>query len=299
MLAARFRNASYYCGGLAALALVSAKHRLRGYSTPTSFDASEWEKSRQHVLSIVEDYHRHAHVAERPFVFEGARVLELGPGATLGTGVLLFGLGIRSYHAIDAFPLSSATPPDFYESLTESALPDMLDRDKIIHAATALRARDAATIDYSFDGNFDIGRLTAGRQYDLIVSNAAFEHFDDIDAVIRGLSHCAAPGAMFMAMVDYQTHSRFLRERDPNNIYRFGDTLYRALTFPGQPNRRRPRHYTESLAQHGWVNISPRSVATASDSYKDWSRTGLAPEFRIDDSDMDVLTGVIVAERAR
>jgi Methyltransferase domain len=299
MLARQLKNSAYFTGGLAVLALVATKHKLRGYATPTGFPSSDWERSAANVIAIVEDYRRNAEIGGRRFAFNGARVLELGPGLTLGTGVLLAGLDIKSYHAIDAFPLAQSTAPGFYTALAEGPLPDGLDRSKVAAAAKSVIEGDAGLISYAHDAGFDIGKLVENRQFDLIVSNAAFEHFDDVDDTIAALSDCAAPGALFMAMIDFQTHSRFVREVDPNSIYRLPAGLYRALHFPGQPNRWRPGDYAQSLTKRGWVNISVRSVDTVSPDYAAWANEGLAAEFQPDSCDMHILTGVIAAERPR
>lgn len=297
MFGRQIKDHVYFAGGLAALALVSAKHKLNGYSSPTGFAPSEWNSSANNVISIVNDYRKHAEIDARPFSFDGARVLELGPGFTLGTGVLLAGLGIKSYFAIDAFPLVKSTAPGFYKQLAEGPLPTGLDRLKVAAAAQSVIEGDARSIGYSHDRGFDVPKLVADRKFDLIVSNAAFEHFDKVDKIIATLSACAAPGALFMAMVDFQTHSRFVRTADPNNIYRFSPRIYRALHFPGQPNRWRPRDYVRALAENGWMNIAVRSVETAPAEYCSWTHEGLAAEFRSNNCDMNVMTGVIVAER--
>jgi Methyltransferase domain len=297
MLGRRIKNNVYFAGGLAALALVSAKHRVNGYSTPTSFASSDWNNSADNVISIVNDYRKHAEFDGRRFAFEGVRVLELGPGLTLGTGVLLAGLGIKSYFAIDAFPLVKSTAPGFYELLAKSPLPTDFDRPKVAAAAQSVIEGDPRLISYSHDPRFDVSKLVGHRKFDLIVSNASFEHFDKVDQVIAALSGCAAPGALFMAMVDFQTHSRLVRTADPNNIYRFSPGIYRALHFPGQPNRWRPSDYVRDLAQNGWINIAVRSVETAPAEYCSWTREGLAAEFQSENRDMHVLTGVVVANR--
>ncbi len=81
------------------------------------------ERSIKHVTSIAEDYHNDAEIDGRRFVFEGANVLELGPGAALGAGVPRAGLGIQSYRAIDAFPLARVVPKEFYLLLSSAASP--------------------------------------------------------------------------------------------------------------------------------------------------------------------------------
>ena len=67
---------------------------------------------------------------------------------------------------------------------------------------------------------------------------------------------------MIVAEVDLMTHSRWIREKDPLNIYRYPQWLYRLFYFRGQPNRVRPSRYREAFQRLGWnVNITPVSKA--------------------------------------
>jgi SAM-dependent methyltransferase len=297
MVAERLKNWTYFSNGLAVLLLVCAKHWLRGYSSPTGFPASDWERSIRNSELIVEDYVRHAHIECQRIEFEGRRVLELGPGWTLGTGVLLAGIGIKSYHAIDAFAVAKSTPSEFYQALAQKTTLEGIDRERVSAAARSMRMGSSDLISYSCNSDFNIQKLVGNKSFDLIVSNAAFEHFDDVEATLQGVSACAAPGAIFIAMVDFQTHTRVLRQKDPNNIYRYPPSFYRALHFPGQPNRWRPRDYIQALNRNGWINATARAVDTAPTKYCEWSNRWLAREFRAAGSEMHVLTGVIVAEK--
>ena len=301
MLSHRLKTSASFWGGLAALSLASIKHKTLGYIKPTGFSGSDLKQSIEHVTSIAEDYHNYAEIDGRRFVFEGANVLELGPGATLGAGVLLAGLGIQSYRAIDAFPLARLAPKEFYLALAdaEKSLPANFDEKLIASAARSVAEGRDDLISYAFDPAFNARDLAGEKKFDLIVSNAAFEHFDDIDRTIREVSSRAAPGAFFIVGIDFQTHTRVIRERDPNNIYRFPAPLYQALHFPGQPNRRRPKDYVNALVREGWTNVVVRPVSVASPSYSNLTRGGLDFEFRDDDCDMHILTCFVAAERQR
>lgn len=292
-------NSAFYGAGLAMLTLASVRHRVGGYRKPTAFPPSDWSRSVAHVLDIVQDWDRAlVLLGAHPSGFRGCDVLELGPGATLGTGILLAGLGARSYQAVDRFPLASATPAGFYRALSETELPSMFDEAAIRAAVEALQYGHPEPVAYATDPEFDILRATANRRFDIVVSNAAFEHFADIDAVIAQITTVARPGAAFIAMVDFQTHSRGLRETDPNSIYRYSDRVYRALAFPGQPNRQRPDDYLGALARHGWSEPKVRPVDVAKPGYLDWSKAGLDAAFLRPGARMDVLTGIVTARKS-
>lgn len=294
----RLKNGVFYGLGLAALAAASLRHRVGGYRNPTDFSSADWPRAVAHVVGIVEDWRRHlARGGGQPTGVHDRDILELGPGATLGTGMLLAGLGARSYTAVDAFPLAADTPGGFYRALAEADLPPDVDRARIRSLVDAMERGEPDPIAYVTDSGFDIVRATEGRTFDLIVSNAAFEHFKDIEAVLAQVTQVARPGAVFLAAVDFQTHTRGIRGNDPNSIYRFSPALYRRLAFPGQPNRRRPTAYRAALEALGWVGVECRPVDVADASYLAWSRVGLDAAYRDDQSDMAVLTGVILARK--
>lgn len=291
-------NGFYFGAGLTFLGLACAKQRLRGYTTPTDFASDDWPSSMEHVRSIVSDIRKFPAMQGWDVDLHGRSVLELGPGATLGTGVLLAGLGIAHYQAIDVFPLARATPAKFYTSLAESELDEGVDREKVRAAARAMQNGPGGTIAYAVDRGLDIPRMVQGKKFDLIVSNAAFEHVEDIDATIAKLTEVAAPGAIFLAMIDFQTHSRWVRSRDPNSIYRIPGPIYRALAYDGQPNRKRPRDYVRALERAGWSDCGVRGVHIAPDDYLAWSTSGLSAPYRTVDSDMAILTGAVLAKRS-
>lgn len=295
---AALRNGLFYGLGFAALGLACLRHRVGGYRRPTEFSPSDWPRSVAHVVAIVEDWRHHLCAGDgRPLDIRDRDVLELGPGATLGTGVLLMGLGARSYRAVDAFPLAGRAPAGFYRALAEAELPAAYDRARIRSALEAIERGEPEPVSYVADPGFDVVRAAQGRGFDLVVSNAAFEHFEDVAATLAQVTAVARPGAAFLAAVDFQTHSRGVRSLDPNSIYRFSPGLYRVLAFPGQPNRWRPEDYRRALLGLGWRDAEIRPVDVADAAYLDWSRPGLWADFGQVNSAMDVLTGIVFAEK--
>jgi hypothetical protein len=98
--------------------------------------------------------------------------------------------------------------------------------------------------------------------FDLVVSWAAFEHFDNVDMTIEKMSNKIQKGGSLFFHVDMKTHSRWINVRDPLNIYRYSDTFWRLFRFSGSPNRVRSEQYRKSLENNEWKNIAfePRTI---------------------------------------
>ncbi|KKY39981.1 hypothetical protein AAY51_24035, partial [Vibrio parahaemolyticus] len=91
-------------------------------------------------------------------------------------GVLFLAMGARSYHAIDVFNLAGDEDSIFYDLLLDRfAEGTATDRERARAVASASGAREFG---YAVGRDFDIPRLAGGRTFDLIVSCAAFEHYD-------------------------------------------------------------------------------------------------------------------------
>jgi len=108
---------------------------------------------------------------------------------------------------------------------------------------------------YVVNKNFDIVAAFGKATIDLVFSQAAFEHFDDIEKAVSQLSEICKDGALLVAEIDLKTHSRWIRDVDPNNIYRYSNYVYNLFRASGTPNRYRPYQYKEALERFGWSNI--------------------------------------------
>jgi hypothetical protein len=100
------------------------------------------------------------------------------------------------------------------------------------------------------------------RKVDFIFSQAAFEHFEDVSKTVKDISLISKSGTILISVVDLKTHSRWIRDKDPNNIYRYSKWVYNLFTTSGSPNRVRPYQYKEMLEENGWKNvvIKPRKT---------------------------------------
>ena len=104
--------------------------------------------------------------------------------------------------------------------------------------------------------DFNIVSAFGESTIDMVFSQAAFEHFDDIESTILQLNKVCKSGATFVAEINLKTHSRWIRDKDPNNIYRYPEWLYNMFRFRGIPNRVRPFQYREVLESYGWTDIT-------------------------------------------
>ncbi len=85
-----------------------------------------------------------------------------------------------------------------------------------------------------------------------------------------------------------------IREKDPNNIYRFPEWLYRLFYFRGIPNRVRPYQYKKALEQFGWKNVTVSPLK----AIKNPPYSGMNNAFSSDKNQMDYLSIIICAKKS-
>lgn len=283
------RNLEMTILGLGFLGLAWGKSRLNGYTTPNGVAKADEEGKIAYFLDIFASLRR---FLPPQFDLRGRDVLELSPGASRGNGVLFLALGARSYHAIDVFDLAGDEDPAFYGRLLDRFLEGRsADRER---ARVILGRAGTREFGYAVGRDFDIPRLAEGRNFDLIVSCAAFEHYDDPAQAIASLTQVTRPGCVSVHIIDLQTHSRWIREHDPNNIYRYPEPIYRLFRFPGQPNRLRPADYISSFLAEGWSDVRFLPSRTIDPALRTVSLCGLAAPFAGRD-DMSILDGALTA----
>jgi len=145
--------------------------------------------------------------------------------------------------------------------------------------------------------DFDIAAAIPEGSVDIVFSNAAFEHIEDVEKAVRQLTRVVKAGGMLVAEVDLRTHSRWIRDQDPNNIYRYSDPIYRLFRFSGIPNRIRPEQYRQYLAVNGWINIeiAPGWILSPELSARN---PFLSARFRGAHNQMDYLTILLCATKS-
>ncbi len=282
--------------GIGFLALAKAKNLLRGYSSPRPFQIADIERCISYDIKVVEEWLTQLASYRAGTSLNGKSILELGPGEDMGVGVYLLAKGAAMYNACDVHNLTGRAPPNFYTAL--------LDRIEAVHPAVERRVLQSQ-VDDARQGkpsklrvvvrsDFNLVSSFAAGSIDLVFSQAAFEHFEDMDRTARELAVVCKPGAVMVAEIDLKTHSRWIRDQDPNNIYRYSDSLYRAFGFRGMPNRVRPYQYRQIFERNGWgdVSITPIEFTRAPPQ-----AGAMARQFRDPRNQLDFLSIVLCATR--
>lgn len=252
------KNTFFYAAGIGFLALAKAKNILKGYSSPKPFDISETTRCIEYDIQVVEQWINHLKkYTNSTYSLAGKNVLELGPGSDLGIGIYLLSKGCSQYNACDVNDLMKSTPDSFYDKLFLK-LKDMdVETDVNCLNEQLNKAKNGmfSHLNYVVRDDFDIVSAFGESAVDLVLSQAAFEHFDDIESTASLLSKVCKPGAILIAEIDLKTHSRWIRDKDPNNIYRYPQWVYNTFRFRGIPNRVRPFQYKEALETSGWTDV--------------------------------------------
>ncbi|HLN74040.1 MAG TPA: methyltransferase domain-containing protein [Prolixibacteraceae bacterium] len=288
-----FINIFYYWIGIGFLMLSRIKSFIQGYSAPKPFSITEFQRCVAYDIGIVDQWiaKLNEYVKDdKKSTLNNKVILELGPGSDLGVGLYLLSKSIKQYIAIDVNNLIKDVPEQFY-NVFFTYLKDkhQLDVSFLIEELDKTRNGHNDKLDYIYRKDFDIVSAVGSRKMDLIFSHASFEHFDDVNETIKQVSTVANPGAIIMGLVDLKTHSRWIRDKDPNNIYRYSERIYRLFSSSGTPNRFRPYQYKLAFEKYGWKNILIIPGRILEEVKLNFIKKHLDRKFREDKNQMDYL----------
>jgi hypothetical protein len=175
------------------------------------------EREVSHAIMVADGYlsqwatfgpRRAVSSVDRPL--EGLRVLELGPGTTLGVPVLLACAGAKVV-VVDRF--LAYWDNDFHPAFMARLLRRVDNRGpRFGDPIRRLLRHNAFTPDVI--ESFDIAAEelhSLGRTFDLVLSNAVLEHVQDIEITANNLSSATAPGGINFHQVDFRDHRDFNR----------------------------------------------------------------------------------------
>jgi SAM-dependent methyltransferase len=270
-------NLAFSLGGGVLSHLNAASNRRVQYDQPRPWSAAGSEQDIAYALMVADRWRTIGGLDVR-----GARILELGPGPDLGTGVALLAAGARSYTAADQFSLARQRSHAYERRVAARSGAPEVDLDRIGYVVTDFPQLA------DLDGPFD-----------LVVSNAHLEHVVDVPGLLFRLSELLAPGGTMCHLVDPQTHMRGVRGEDPWNILRYSDAQWEAMRFPGSLNRLLVSDFVSYGDAAGFDTVEVTPTVLAQPSYLAWARRGFHRRFRSrDERDLSHLGFVWVAQLA-
>jgi len=301
---ARVRNGFYRWAGAAILALNSLRHRVRGYRTPRPRGSARLKAALEYDHAVYENWYQHyTDYYPHGEDFEGRHVLEIGPGPDLGTGILFLAAGAESYTAVDAHRLITRRTGGVHADLATLVAQEFAHgherielQAELLHAVERLHADEEGPLRYVHLPDFDLRRLER-RDFDLVVSHSAFEHLALPRESLAQLSEVVSDHAHLVAEIDLQTHSRWIRDADPLNIYRYSQRFYDGVGFSGIPNRFRPDDYLEALESQNWVDLRIYPQRVLDPEYVELVEPTLDQAFRGDLEHLGWMTIVLCASR--
>ncbi len=297
----KYTHFFFHLLGAALLIANKFRHAIQGYKTPRNFSSSDIEKAISYDESVVKGWHEQLQTyTQNTLSIQNHTILELGPGEDLGIGLTLLAQGAQKYYAVDKNNLVQKNRHQnlFYQKLFEK-LATQIPYDKIEKLKNELQTtfqNSPGALNYLYEKAFTFERIPK-KSIDIIFSQAALEHFDDIKKTIRDLDGIVKSGTVFIAEVDLQTHTRWLRPNDPLNIYRFSNWFYQLCKFSGSPNRVRPFEYVEAFTQAGWEKIEIIPLIKLSEKNTINTLPHLTQKFQDPKNQIDVLTFVICATK--
>jgi len=211
---------------------------------------------------------------------DGLRILELGPGYTLATGILFYVHRAKSYTAADLFPLAGRDSA-LYRRLRlhlgrSFVLPQVAEINE-----EALRRFDEAVKLEGPEVVFDETKVSwrhpadacalpfPDASFDVVISLASFEHFQDPAAAARECARVTAPGGIGLHQIDLRDHRDFSK---PLDFLRYEDEEWRKI--PSTPFR-----YTNRLRKSDFERVF-RESGVAIEEAEVNLRTALDPAFR-------------------
>ena len=283
-------NGFYFCAGIIFLLLAKIKNRVLGYS-PKTFSMLEIERCIEYDINIVNEWLKHLKEYAPSYSIQNKHILELGPGSDLGVGLYLLSKSAKKYTAVDVYDLATNVSPKFYDAFfTYLQEKEQIDTTLLEEELLKTRICNNDKLNYVCCPDFNFTDSIGTEKVDVIFSNAAFEHFSNFRKTIQDFSKIVLPGSVFIVSVDLRTHSRWIRDKDPNNIYRYSSGLYKLFNFNSSPNRIRPYQYREALEQNGWKDIVVQPEMQLDDKRLYYFQDHLNKDFKGTVNQMDYLT---------
>lgn len=155
------------------------------------------------------------------------KLVEFGPGDSLGVGLAFLLMGGRRYHAVDYMPYAdtrtnvgiigelvsllqgpNAMPdePPAESVVTRKSLAEALKRSRVSDITRSVLSNDGRWLQYTVTGPGKVSAEVAQGSADIVVSNAVMEHVQDPSTLYRCAYLALKPGGLASHVVDHRSH---------------------------------------------------------------------------------------------
>lgn len=216
---------------------------------------SEVQRYLDRINTTFADYQKYGQLDETRL--RGKRVLEIGPGETLGVALRFIGAGAEQVTAVDKFVPLQRSPfhQRLYTALEAERPPEERERmGQAIDLANGVQVHeDRLTYVYG-EGVEDTALRLPGSSFDVIVSNAVLEEVYDLDQLFASLDHLLKPGGRQVHVIDLGDYGMFAKHGfHPLEFLTIPDGIYRYMVeASGQPNRKPLQYYRQKTASLGY-----------------------------------------------
>ncbi len=291
-----FRNFYYYLAGLVLLYSNKLRYRYKPY-TVSLYDPENEIQVFKGWLNALKAY-----TGAEKNEFICGNILEIGINKNISSALVGLALGAKKYDIVDFYPHHIPLDNHYFQELYDklcTAVNEVLviSREQFLDFADLLQSGQNTNARILPMEKLDLNDIL-DESVDLIVSQAAFEHIENLENGIRQMSRVAKKGTVLIAEVDMKTHTRWLRDVDPLNIYRYEPSLYKFAGFSVMPNRIRPYQYKDLFEKNGWHNITIKVLEKLDLGSLMYQDVRFSKEFRLQKNCMEQLIVLICATKA-
>ena len=286
----------YHLAGAAILILNKIRHTAKGYLTPRVFSTSDVDAVIAYDRSVIAGWIKQLKEYSKNSNIANLNILELGPGSDLGVGFIFIANEANDYFALDKFKLITQATNELYQQLILKIATNETQKKYLEKELQLFKDNQSGKIHYIQDNNFSLQHF-ADKKINLIVSQAAFEHFTNPAQVIKEIGQISQSGTRLVIQIDMMTHSRWIKDADPLNIYRYSKTFYGLTKFSGSPNRWRVDDYVKEFKKAGFGNIQIIPISTLPNDYITNLSPHLNKQFRKKEKQMEILDCYLLATK--
>ncbi len=196
------------------------------------------DASLRYIDTAFTDYLTYGDMREEELV--GMRVLELGPGDSLGVAIRFLAAGVDRVDGVDRFVTwrDPAQQVAITDALTARLGKIGLER---LDLTEGMPIEEAAVA------------FPAG-SFDLVISRAVMEHVYDSDAALEAIDRLLCPGGRSLHKIDFEDHGLFTAGGlHPLTFLTIPERTYRLMgQNSGLPNRRLIDYYRSRMSSYGY-----------------------------------------------